>query len=75
MKRASFDECYDDSVEGLKARCRNYFIDTRADVANETLTEGTVDNAIISRFGAKGYSYEAALDFIQTLRTTYSHSS
>jgi len=68
MKRATFDECYEDNIFGLQARCRNYYIDCRPEVANGTLGESTVEMSIISKFASKGYAYEAALKFIQSLK-------
>jgi len=68
MKRATFDECYEDNIFGLQARCRNYFIDTRAALANGTLGENTVESDILRKFTSKGYAYEAALKFIQSLK-------
>jgi hypothetical protein len=71
MKRATSDECWEDNINGLKARCRNYFLETRADVADGTLGESTVDQSIIYRFTLRGYAYEVATNFVQALRSEY----
>jgi hypothetical protein len=68
MRKATFDECYEDNITGLKARLRNYWIESQVAIANDTLSLGTLENFIVSAFAVKGYAYEAAMNFIQELK-------